>query len=39
MYNNGNLSRDFTFVDDMVEGVIRIQDVIPTGKKEWTVGS
>ncbi|MDZ7924744.1 MAG: NAD-dependent epimerase [Marinagarivorans sp.] len=39
VYNNGNLSRDFTFVDDIVEGIIRIQDVIPTGKKEWTVES
>nr|WP_281729993.1 NAD-dependent epimerase [Providencia rettgeri] len=29
VYNNGNLSRDFTFVDDIVEGVIRISDIIP----------
>ena len=39
VYNNGNLSRDFTYVDDIVEGIIRIQDVIPTGKKDWTVES
>ncbi|WP_272694359.1 NAD-dependent epimerase [Providencia sp. PROV036] len=29
VYNNGNLSRDFTFVDDIVEGIIRISDIIP----------
>ncbi|UDG80733.1 UDP-N-acetylglucosamine 4-epimerase [Candidatus Hartigia pinicola] len=29
IYNNGNLSRDFTFIDDIVEGVIRISDIIP----------
>ncbi len=39
VYNHGNLSRDFTYVDDIVEGVIRIQDVIPVGKKDWTVES
>lgn len=36
VYNNGNLSRDFTYIDDIVEGIIRIQDVIPTGKKDWS---
>lgn len=29
VYNNGNLSRDFTYIDDIVEGVVRIQEVIP----------
>lgn len=29
IYNQGELSRDFTYIDDIVEGVIRIQDVIP----------
>ncbi len=32
IYNNGNLSRDFTYIDDIVEGVMRIQNVIPQGK-------
>ena len=36
IYNNGNLSRDFTYIDDIVEGIIRIQDVIPEGKHNWT---
>lgn len=29
VYNNGELARDFTFIDDIVEGIVRIQDVIP----------
>lgn len=37
IYNNGDLSRDFTYIDDIVEGIIRIQNVIPTGKQDWTV--
>lgn len=30
VYNNGDLARDFTYVDDIVEGIVRIQDVIPS---------
>lgn len=37
IYNNGDLSRDFTYIDDIVEGVIRIQDVLPTSNPDWTV--
>lgn len=29
VYNNGDMQRDFTYIDDIVEGIIRIQDVIP----------
>ncbi|MBL4833240.1 MAG: NAD-dependent epimerase [Pseudomonas sp.] len=29
VYNGGNMSRDFTYIDDVVEGVIRIQDCPP----------
>ncbi|WP_286239739.1 NAD-dependent epimerase [Neptuniibacter halophilus] len=29
VFNHGKMRRDFTFVEDIVEGVIRIQDVIP----------
>lgn len=29
VYNNGDLARDFTYIDDIVEGIIRVQDVIP----------
>tara|TARA_B100001175_G_C19503336_1_gene639449 strand:- start:1866 stop:2867 length:1002 start_codon:yes stop_codon:yes gene_type:complete len=31
--NNGEMSRDFTYVDDIIEGVIRIKDRIPTSIK------
>lgn len=30
VYNHGKMQRDFTYIDDIVEGVIRIQDHIPT---------
>lgn len=36
VYNNGNLSRDFTYIDDIVEGIIRIADVVPTAQQNWT---
>lgn len=29
IYNNGEMSRDFTYVDDVVEGIVRIQDCPP----------
>lgn len=35
--NNGDMWRDFTYIDDIVEGVIRIADVIPTRNDNWTV--
>ena len=35
--NNGDMWRDFTHVDDIVEGVIRIADVVPGHDVQWTV--
>ena len=29
VFNNGKMKRDFTYIDDIVEGIIRIQDVVP----------
>lgn len=29
VFNHGKMMRDFTYIDDIVEGVIRIQNVIP----------
>ena len=29
VFNQGKMMRDFTYIDDIVEGVMRIQDVIP----------
>lgn len=30
VFNNGNLSRDFTYIDDIIEGVDRIIPLVPT---------
>ena len=30
VFNHGKMMRDFTYIDDIVEGVIRIQEIIPT---------
>lgn len=35
IFNNGEMSRDFTYVDDIVEGVIRVNDNPPKGNPEW----
>ena len=37
VYNHGDMRRDFTYIDDIVEGIVRIQDVIPAPEKDWTV--
>ncbi|MDB4637607.1 MAG: NAD-dependent epimerase [Planctomycetaceae bacterium] len=29
VYNHGNMRRDFTYIDDIVEGVIRTADLVP----------
>ncbi|PSW19288.1 NAD-dependent epimerase [Photobacterium sanctipauli] len=39
VYNNGDMRRDFTYIDDIVEGIIRIQNVIPEKFEDWTVES
>jgi UDP-glucuronate 4-epimerase len=33
VFNNGNMVRDFTYVDDIVEGVIRVIDNPPVGAR------
>lgn len=33
VFNNGQMERDFTYIDDIVEGIIRIQNVIPAVNK------
>ena len=35
VYNRGQMIRDFTYVDDVVEGVVRILDVIPAPNPDW----
>ena len=35
VFNNGHHTRDFTYVEDIVEGVVRASDQIPEGQKNW----
>lgn len=35
VYNNGEMIRDFTYVDDIVEGIIRALDKTPKGDASW----
>ena len=35
VFNHGNHSRDFTYIDDIVEGVIRTTDVPPNANINW----
>ncbi|TMM47530.1 NAD-dependent epimerase [Colwellia ponticola] len=37
VYNNGDMRRDFTYIDDIVEGICRVQNIIPQGNKDWQV--
>jgi UDP-glucuronate 4-epimerase len=36
VFNNGKMRRDFTYIDDIVEGVIRVADKVPAGNPAWT---
>ena len=36
VFNYGNHRRDFTYIDDIVEGVIRTLDTIPTANENWS---
>ena len=35
VYNHGNHKRDFTYIDDIVEGVIRTLDKLPAPNPDW----
>lgn len=35
IYNEGDMSRDFTYVDDIVEGIIRLIDCVPQRDDSW----
>ncbi|MEM0628582.1 NAD-dependent epimerase [Klebsiella michiganensis] len=37
VYNYGKMKRDFTYIDDIVEAVVRMLDIIPQPNPEWTV--
>lgn len=37
VYNHGEMRRDFTYIDDIAEAIVRLQDVIPQSDPDWTV--
>lgn len=37
VYNHGDMRRDFTYIDDTVESIVRLQEMIPTVDPAWTV--
>lgn len=36
VFNYGKMRRDFTYIDDIVEGVIRVSDNIPSPNPDWS---
>ncbi|MFW6370572.1 MAG: NAD-dependent epimerase [Bacteroidota bacterium] len=35
VYNHGKMERDFTYIDDIVEGISRVLESPPKGNKQW----
>jgi UDP-glucuronate 4-epimerase len=36
VFNNGEMSRDFTYIDDIVEGILRVMDRPAAGEPSWS---
>ncbi|MBN1907633.1 MAG: NAD-dependent epimerase [Deltaproteobacteria bacterium] len=36
VFNNGDMKRDFTYIDDIVTGVVKVLDHPPMGNSEWS---
>lgn len=36
VFNHGEMMRDFTYVDDIVDGIVRVIDQPPAGNSQWT---
>ncbi len=36
VFNHGKMRRDFTYVDDIVEGIVRVVDRPPAGSPDWS---
>jgi UDP-glucuronate 4-epimerase len=36
VFNYGKMQRDFTYIDDIVEGVARVTDAVPVGNNDWS---
>lgn len=39
VFNNGDMLRDFTYIDDIVEGVVRVLETTPTANPLWDASS
>lgn len=35
VFNHGRMQRDFTYIDDIVEGIVRVTEKIPSPNPEW----
>lgn len=35
LYNHGDMQRDFTYIDDVVDGIVRVVDRAPQGDAAW----
>lgn len=35
VFNNGDMKRDFTYIDDIIEGTVRVIDKIPQANPNW----
>jgi UDP-glucuronate 4-epimerase len=36
VFNYGEMQRDFTYIDDIIEGVVRVLDKTPKGDEKWS---
>ena len=36
VFNNGHMKRDFTYISDIVEGIVRVMDKVPESNMRWT---
>jgi UDP-glucuronate 4-epimerase len=36
IFNRGKMQRDFTYIDDIIEGLIRVLDKVPTPNPNWS---
>lgn len=36
VFNHGRMQRDFTYIDDIIEGVVRVLDRVPAGNPDWS---
>ena len=35
VFNHGKMERDFTYIDDIVEGIVKLIDKVPVANKDW----